>query len=65
LISRDAIIVIPDPPKPYDFLVNGEFLRSSLKKYIETHGVSEVSFCQVFAAAAVDDAVNADPDHVP
>lgn len=28
-------------PRPFDFLIDGLFLRSSLEKYVQTHGVSE------------------------
>lgn len=31
-----------DPPLPFDFLVAGHFVRTSLRKHLVAHGVSEV-----------------------
>jgi ribosome biogenesis protein YTM1 len=35
------LLATGDSPRPFDFLVDGLFLRSSLEKYLQTHGVSE------------------------
>ncbi|KAG7381802.1 WD repeat-containing protein 12 [Phytophthora pseudosyringae] len=35
------LLATGDEPRPFDFLVDGLFLRSSLDKYLQTHGVSE------------------------
>ena len=32
-----------ETPRPFDFLVDGEFIRGSLEKFIEQHGLSSVS----------------------
>ena len=32
-----------ESPRPFDFLVDGEFVRGSLEKFIEEHGLSPVS----------------------
>jgi ribosome biogenesis protein YTM1 len=34
-----------EQPRPFDFLINGEFLRVSLEKYIEISGASTVCWC--------------------
>ncbi len=31
-----------DPPRPYDFLIDSKFLRTTLSKYITAHGLSAV-----------------------
>jgi hypothetical protein len=35
--------VLADPPRPFDFLVNNEFLRVSLGEYVEANGIYTVS----------------------
>ena len=34
--------LLTETPRPFDFLINGEFLRVSLEKYIELTGTSTV-----------------------
>eukprot|EP00053_Salpingoeca_punica_P009509 m.85073 g.85073 ORF g.85073 m.85073 type:complete len:451 (-) comp15041_c1_seq1:1249-2601(-) len=43
-----------DPPVPFDFLIDGHFLRSSLSKYMQDHGISaeEVVKLEFIVAAA-------------
>jgi hypothetical protein len=33
---------MPDPPRPYDFLIEGEFLRTDIAKYLESKRISGV-----------------------
>ncbi|KAF1791562.1 WD40 repeat, conserved site [Phytophthora cactorum] len=35
------LLATGDTPRPFDFLIDGLFLRSSLDKYLQTNGVSE------------------------
>ncbi|GMF48116.1 unnamed protein product [Phytophthora fragariaefolia] len=35
------LLATGDAPRPFDFLIDSLFLRSSLDKYLQTHGVSE------------------------
>lgn len=35
------LLAAADNSRPFDFLIDGVFLRSSLEKYLQTHGVSE------------------------
>lgn len=37
-----ACVPSPDPAVPFDFLINGTFLRSSLRKYMRKNGLSGV-----------------------
>ena len=39
-----------DPPEPFDFLINEEFLRSSLATFLKNRHV-RASSCSVFASA--------------
>jgi ribosome biogenesis protein YTM1 len=38
-LSLAAVLTNTDPPRPFDFLVNDEFLRVSLGDYVSEHGI--------------------------
>lgn len=42
-----------DPPRPFDFLIDGEFIRSSLEKYIVDHQLSRETIIKIEYCEAV------------
>lgn len=36
-------MLLADPPRPFDFLIDGELLRKSLEKHLLDHDISTVS----------------------
>lgn len=42
-VWRPLSVGVADPPRPFDFLVNGELVRKTLEKHLLDHQLSAVS----------------------
>jgi len=54
-----------DEPRPFDFLVNGEFLRTSLLEYLEAKKLSSEKVLQIEYTMALSEPEMKDIDQVP
>jgi ribosome biogenesis protein YTM1 len=49
-LTPNSVFSFSETPRPFDFLINGEFLRVSLAKYIEMTGASAVGLLHITVA---------------